>query len=79
MFLVGILAIWIINLVRIILLIVILKELGSNYFDQVHLLFWHFISGVYVALVWIFLVKKFKVKKIPIVSDVKYLYKRINS
>ena len=66
------------NILRIDLLIFVLLEFGSDLFDKIHLVFWNFISGLYVAFVWIFLVKKFKVKSIPVVSDVKELYKRIN-
>jgi exosortase/archaeosortase family protein len=79
MFVLGSLLILIMNVIRIDLLLVILFEFGPDMFDNVHLVFWNFISGIYVAFVWIFLVKKFKVSGIPIVSDVRYLYKRINS
>ena len=78
MFLFGSLLILLMNILRIDLLIFVLLEFGSDLFDKIHLVFWNFISGLYVAFVWIFLVKKFKVKSIPVVSDVKELYKRIN-
>ena len=67
------------NVLRIDLLLIILIEGGSDSFDKVHLLFWNFVSGVYVAFVWIFLVKKFKVSEIPIWNDIIYLYESINS
>ena len=70
----GSLLILLMNIIRIDLLLFILVEFGDNMFDRIHLFFWNFVSGVYVAFVWIFLVKKFKIKKIPIVSDVKTLY-----
>ena len=79
MFLVGSVLILIMNILRIDLLLIILVEGGSDLFDKFHLLFWNFVSGVYVAFVWIFLVKKFKISRIPIVSDIKELYKRINT
>lgn len=78
-FIFGSLLILVMNILRIDILLFVLFEFGDNMFDNVHLLFWHFISGIYVAFVWIYLVKKFKVRSIPVVSDVKYLYKRINS
>lgn len=79
MFFIGSGLILAMNILRIDLLSWILIEFGSDLFDKMHLLFWNFISGGYVALVWIYLVKRFKIKKIPIVSDIKELYKRINS
>ena len=75
MFFVGSLLILIMNIMRIDLLIFVLVEFGSDLFDKVHLIFWNFVSGLYVAFVWIYLVKKFHVKGIPIVSDVKELLK----
>jgi|TARA_Y100000310_G_C20607932_1_gene776503 exosortase/archaeosortase family protein len=76
MFFVGSLLILAMNVLRIVILIIISEELGKNYFDAVHLLFWTLVSGVYIAFVWIFLVKKFKVDKIPFYSDLKYFYDR---
>jgi exosortase/archaeosortase family protein len=78
-FLFGSLLILIMNIIRIDLLLFILVEFGDNMFDKVHLLFWNFVSGIYVAFVWIYLVKRFKIQEIPIVSDIKELYNRINS
>ena len=76
MFLLGSLLILGMNLLRIVILVVLNVEFGASYFDAVHLLFWNFVSGVYIALVWIFLVKKFKVDKIPYYSDLKYFYEK---
>lgn len=78
-FFVGGLLILAMNVLRTVLLSVILVEFGSNLFEDVHLLFWNFVSGAYVAFVWIFLVFRFKIKEIPIYGDLKYLYKRINT
>jgi len=33
-----------------------------------------YLTGVYVAFVWIFLVKKYKIKSVPIYDDLKTLY-----
>ncbi len=79
MFFIGAGLILIMNILRIDLLIFVLMEFGSDLFEKMHMVFWNFVSGVYVAMVWIYLVKKFKVKNIPIVSDIKELHKRINS
>jgi exosortase/archaeosortase family protein len=74
MLLTGSLLILVMNIIRIVVLIVLAVEFGKNYFDAVHLIFWNFVSGAYIALVWIFLVKAFKVDKIPFYSDIKFLY-----
>jgi len=64
------------NVLRIFLLIVLNIEFGENYFEAVHLAFWNFISGIFIFLIWIFLVKKFKERDIPYWSDIKYLYSK---
>jgi len=79
MFFIGAGLILAMNILRIDLLIFILMEFGSDLFEKTHMIFWNFVSGVYVAIVWIYLVKKFKVENIPLISDIKELYKRINS
>ncbi|MBS3172489.1 hypothetical protein J4438_02840, partial [Candidatus Woesearchaeota archaeon] len=70
--------IFIMNIIRIEILLFLLIKNNYNLFEQVHLLFWNFVSGIYVAFVWIILIKKYKINSIPIYSDIKYLYQRIN-
>ncbi|MBT3985664.1 exosortase/archaeosortase family protein, partial [archaeon] len=69
----GCLLILVFNTLRIFLLIWIYVTFGQNYFDALHLVFWHVISTVVVVLIWIGLTKKYKVKGIPIYSDFKYI------
>ncbi|MDO8556833.1 MAG: pacearchaeosortase [Nanoarchaeota archaeon] len=69
----GFLLIFIANLLRIGILIGILVLFGKNLFSAVHLVFWHGVASVYVAVVWMLLVKWFKVKSIPIISDFQML------
>ena len=76
-FLLGSLLILTLNIVRIDILIYILMKYGSNLFRAVHLFFWEFVSSIYVAIVWLFLARKFKIKAIPVYSDLKYLIKKI--
>ncbi|HLD15415.1 MAG TPA: pacearchaeosortase [Candidatus Nanoarchaeia archaeon] len=76
-FFVGSLLILAMNLIRIDVLIIVLIEKGVNYFETLHLFFWKILSSVYVALVWIFMTYKFKVKEIPVVDDFKTLKKKI--
>ena len=69
MFILGSILILVANIIRIDLLIAILIEYGIDYFKTLHLFFWHIVSSVYVFLVWIFLIKKFEIKEIPVYSD----------
>ncbi|MFA5176221.1 MAG: pacearchaeosortase [Candidatus Nanoarchaeia archaeon] len=76
MFLLGSLSILVMNILRILILIFVLIKFGTNYFESIHIIFWKLVSGVYVAFVWIFLVLMFKIKSIPIYSDLKELYNK---
>ena len=73
--LLGSLLILIMNVFRIFILIYLVMNFGFYWFDLIHMIFWKFVSGIYVALVWILLVKYFKINSIPIYSDLKYLFK----
>ncbi len=77
MFFLGSLIILIANIIRIESLIFILVNGGKNYFETLHLLIWKVLSSIFVAFVWIFLIKKYKIKSIPLVSDIKYLKRNI--
>ena len=72
----GALLILLMNVVRIDILLIALMEKGINMFESLHIIFWEFVSSLYVVGVWIFLIRKFKVKTIPAVSDIKELYKK---
>ncbi len=73
---VGSILILVMNIIRVDILIMAFLEFGKRWFDSVHLFFWKFVSGIYVALVWIFLTKKYKIKTIPFYDDLKYFYSR---
>lgn len=75
-FLVGTFLILIANIVRIDILAYLLVKNNVNLFLTLHMLTWKLLSGVYVAFVWIFLVRKYNIKEIPLVSDFKYLKKK---
>ncbi len=75
-FFVGALLILLMNLVRIDILLVVLVEKGINMFESLHIVFWEVISSLYVGGLWIFLIKKFRIKTIPVLSDMKELYKK---
>ena len=61
-----------INVLRIIFLILIRN---SSQFELIHNIFWYVISTIIVVLIWFYLVKRYKIKDYPIVSDLKYLFR----
>lgn len=63
---------FILNVVRITFLALIFQ---SIFFNIVHIIFWYVISIIFVAGIWIFSARFFKIKSIPIYTDVCELYK----
>lgn len=76
MFLLGSTAIFGFNLLRIELLLFLFMKYNSS-FPLVHMLFWKFISTVFVFALWLILIRHFSVKSIPAYSDLAYIWKRI--
>jgi len=66
----------IINILRIFFLSVLLVN-NFRFFDITHKLFWYILSTLFVVGIWFLIVKIFKIKQIPVYSDVKYLMKNI--
>lgn len=62
------------NVVRIFILSILATK-NMFYFNLVHMFFWYVLSVVFVVAIWFYMVKKFKIKKIPFYSDLKILYK----
>ncbi len=58
------------NVIRIVFLSLIVDK---TYFFVIHWLLWYIASTVFVVAVWFFIVRLYKIKSIPIYSDVKYL------
>ena len=75
MFFLGSFIILLANIIRIESLIIVLINGGKNYFETLHLLIWKVLSSIFVALVWIFLIKIYKIKSIPLISDFKQIRK----
>ena len=75
LFLIGSLFILTANVLRLNILIYVLINYGITLFNTLHLFFWKVLSTIYVILVWIFLVYKFKIKEIPVYSYLK-LFKK---
>jgi exosortase/archaeosortase family protein len=64
----------ILNFLRIIILMTVFIFLGEETFNQIHILFYEFVSGVMVSGVVIYYLKKHQIKKIyPFYSDIKFL------
>ena len=74
-FLHGSLIIFVVNIFRIELLIY--AFLTGKDFDVIHIFFWEFVSTLLVFLTWMYLIKKYKVKTMPVFSDAHYLWKNI--
>tara|TARA_Y100000310_G_C20686031_1_gene819038 strand:- start:1286 stop:1813 length:528 start_codon:yes stop_codon:yes gene_type:complete len=72
----GSLLILLANIIRIDVLAYLLANNNIDMFLTLHLFIWKIISGIYVALVWIFLVKKYDIKGIPLVDDFKYFLRK---
>jgi len=62
----------VINILRIFFLSIIYVN-GTSFFDLAHRLFWYLGSTLFVVGIWFLSVKIFKVKEIPIYSDVVHL------
>lgn len=70
------LALFIINILRILLLSVFIV-FGVSLFDMTHKLFWYGGSTIFVVGIWFLSIKLFKIKKIPFYSDIKFLLKNL--
>ena len=71
----GLVIIYLVNILRIEFLLFILYNYGYNAFERIHLIIWEFVSSMFVVVLWIFLVKKYSIKYIPVISDLKKIYK----
>jgi exosortase/archaeosortase family protein len=68
---------FLINILRILVLTFILIKNPIS-FDIFHSISWYILSSVLLVIIWIITIFVFKIKKIPLYSDVKYLLKNIN-
>lgn len=64
------------NTLRIFIFSILLVN-NFKFFDLTHKIFWYAISIIFVIGIWFLIVKLFKIKQTPIVSDVKYIFKRV--
>ncbi len=66
----------IINIFRIFFFSILFLHFFSL-FKLAHLITWYLLSAVIIFLVWLTEIKLFKIKKIPVYSDIKFLYGKI--
>ena len=64
----------VINIIRIVVLATMYIS-GSSIFDITHLLTWYAGSVILVVVIWFYQVKIYKLKEIPVYSDLRFLYK----
>ena len=64
------------NIIRILVLVLIYFQ-GLAFFDITHKFFWYFMSTVFVVGIWFFQIRYFKIKEVPVYSDIKLLIKEI--
>jgi hypothetical protein len=50
---------------------------NSAWFDITHKLFWFVLSIIFVALIWILTIKVFRIREVPVYSDVAFILKKI--
>lgn len=60
------------NVIRILILSILYKK-NAIFFDYTHLIFWYFLSTVFVIGIWFFTVKIFSINEIPVYTDIKYI------
>ncbi|MFA5992174.1 MAG: pacearchaeosortase [Candidatus Pacearchaeota archaeon] len=68
----SMLALLVLNILRILLLSVMLVQ-DLPYFDVTHKFFWYFLSTVFVVAIWFSSVWLFKIKEIPVYTDLREL------
>ncbi len=57
----------------------LLYHYSAPFVDFTHILFWYVISIVFVIGLWFLNVKIFKIKEIPVYSDIKYVCNKIKT
>ncbi len=67
---------FILNVLRIFFLSILLVN-KFQFFNLTHKLFWYVLSTIFVIAIWFLTIKLFKIKEIPVYSDIGYLVKNI--
>ena len=77
MVLLSFLSLLVLNILRIVILVFVFM-FGTSFFDATHKIFWYALSTVFVVGIWFAEVKIFRIKEIPIYSDIKNLIDSIH-
>ncbi len=64
------------NILRIIILSIMFVS-NSLAFDFTHKFFWYVLSTIFVVVIWFLTVFLFKIKDIPVYTDINYIYRII--
>jgi exosortase/archaeosortase family protein len=72
MILLSFLSLLVLNIIRIVVLILVFM-FGASLFDITHKIFWYALSTIFVVGIWFAEVKIFRIKDIPVFSDIKSL------
>ncbi len=75
-FVINSVALLIMNIIRIIILAVVLVNI-SSIFDATHFIFWNFLGTIFVVGIWILTAKIYKIKYIPVFSDIIFIKNQI--
>jgi len=78
LFLFCFLSLFFLNLIRLLILVPLFLS-NSASFDFTHKVFWFVLSVVFVVLIWIFGTLIFKIKNIPVYSDIKEIVRRLET
>jgi len=68
-------ALFLLNTLRILILIPLT---GTEYFYEIHWLFWNLVSTIFVVGIWIWVTRRYRVRTIPVVSDFRSIMKLVN-
>lgn len=71
---ISFLSLFLFNCLRIVLMSFFI---GYPYFEEIHMFFWRFLSTLFVIFLWFLIAYIFKIKDIPIYTDIKFLIKKI--
>ncbi len=69
----SVLALFVLNILRIFFLTIILISKSSS-FETIHKIFWYALSILFVVGIWILTIKLFKIKQIPFYSDIRNFF-----
>lgn len=67
----------VVNIARIIFFSILLLK-SFSLFNTLHLIFWYLLSGIIVFLIWLAEIRIFKIKDIPVYSDIRNLISLIS-